>query len=226
MVTTIIRGTVNGDYYFTGITALLGTTDLVSTSYPINTDLTEVVPPRQKFINTPDVTNNYRGWESLIGIGHDFLYIVTSRILLDSQPVIFTPWRVPSMSQTETIINVRENLKILELTMGQLLMDDYCLKIISGTSNKSLSVSDLAFMYYIPVATCYKKVAQLEATGLIREEGKVLSKGGKTYSVYRSCLKTFNVRYADKNVIFKVELEGEPQKEISVDLENGNVVVR
>ena len=177
------------------------------------------------FANTVGAMYYYREWESPIGIGHDFLYTVISLILLDSQPIIFTPWRDLNMPQTETVIDVRENLKIVELTMGKLLMDDYCLKIISGTSNKSLSVSDLAFKYYIPVATCYKKVAQLEATGLIREEGKVLSKGGKTYSVYRSCLKTFNVRYYDKNVIFKVELEGEPQKEISVDLENGNVVV-
>ena len=80
------------------------------------------------------------------------------------------------MTCTETIIDVRENLDIAELAMGRLLMDDYCLKIISGITNKSLSVRDLAFMYYIPLATCYKKVAQLESAGLIRGEGKFLSK--------------------------------------------------
>ena len=129
------------------------------------------------------------------------------------------------MTRTETIIDVRENLEIAELTMGQLLMDDYCLKIISGTSSKSLSVRDMAFMYYIPLATCYKKVAQLESVGLIRREGKVLTKDGKTHSVYRSCISSFDVRYHGRNVVFNVELEGQAPKEITVDLEKGNVAV-
>ena len=129
------------------------------------------------------------------------------------------------MTRTETIIDVRENLEIAELTMGKLLMDNYCLKIISGTTNKSLSVRDMAFMYYIPLSTCYHKVVQLESAGLIRKEGKVLGIDRRKYSVYRSCIKSFNVRYRGSNVVFNVELEGKPPKEITVDLENGNVTV-
>ncbi len=128
------------------------------------------------------------------------------------------------MSQTETTINVRENIEIKELAMAQLLADDYCLKIITGTAKKSMSVKDMAFTYFIPFATCYKKVAQLEAIGLIKEDGKVLKGSGKKHSVYRSALKNLEVNYTGNKIVLKVELEGAGSKNISLDLVDGSLV--
>lgn len=128
------------------------------------------------------------------------------------------------MSQTETTIDVRENIEIKELAMAQLLADDYCLKIITGTARKSMSVKDMAFTYFIPFATCYKKVAQLEAIGLIKQDGKVLKGSGKKHSVYSSCLKNLEVNYTGNKIVLTVELEGAGPKNISLDLVDGSLV--
>jgi len=128
------------------------------------------------------------------------------------------------MSQTETTIDVREIIDIKELAMAQLLTDDYCLKIISGTANKYMSVKEIAFTYFIPFATCYKKVAQLEAIGLLREDGKALKGNGKRYSVYSSCLKNLEVNYKNNLIVLDIELEGQAPRKISLDLAEGLVL--
>jgi len=128
------------------------------------------------------------------------------------------------MTQTEMTIDVRQELDIKELAMAQLLTDDYCLKIITGTTQRSMSIKDMAFTYFIPFATCYKKVAQLEVAGLIKEEGKILTPNGKKHSVYRSCLKNFNAQYKGNMIILNVELEEKGSRTISLDLANGNLV--
>ena len=61
----------------------------------------------------------------------------------------------------EEVIDVRESIDIREPNMAQLLMDQYNLKILSSTTRKALSVRDMAFMYFIPLATCYRKVREL-----------------------------------------------------------------
>ncbi len=129
------------------------------------------------------------------------------------------------MTQTEMTIDVRQELDIEELAMAQLLTDDYCLKIITGTTQRSMSIKDMAFTYFIPFATCYKKVAQLEGAGLIKKEGKILTPNGKKHSVYRSCLKNFNAQYKGNMIILNVELEEKGSRTISLDLANGNLVV-
>ncbi len=128
------------------------------------------------------------------------------------------------MTRTVTQIDVREELDIKELAMAQLLMDDYCLKIISGTSRRSMSIKDIAFTYFIPFATCYKKVAQLEAVGLLEEEGKVLDKGGKKHAVYISSLENLEVSYRSNTVEFQIEMKGMEPRTLTVDLTTGEVV--
>lgn len=128
------------------------------------------------------------------------------------------------MTRTETKIDVREGLGVEELGMAQLLTDEYNLKILSGTTSKGMSVRDMAFAYFIPLATCYRKVAELEGAGLLRMEGKLLSRDGKKYSVYRSCIKGFEVSYKDGNLIFNVQLSGKGPKQITIDLTDGKVI--
>lgn len=128
------------------------------------------------------------------------------------------------MTQIETTIDVREIIDIKELVMAKLLTDDYCLKIISGSAKKGMSVKEMAFTYFIPFATCYKKVAQLEAIGLLKEDGMALKGNGKKYSVYRSCLKNLEVNYKDKRIVLEIELEGKGPKKISLDLAEGSLL--
>ena len=129
------------------------------------------------------------------------------------------------MTRPEIVIDARRELDPEELTIAQLLTDNYCLKIISGMTKKTMSIKEMACTYFIPFATCYKKVAELETAGLIREEGKVLERNGKKHSVYRSTLKNLEVQYKSNTIILTVELQDRGERTITVDLSSGNMVV-
>ena len=129
------------------------------------------------------------------------------------------------MTTTETRIDLREDLDIKELAMAQLLMDEYCFKILMCTTLRGMSVRDIAFTYFMPFATCYKKVAELKAAGLIKEEEKVVQKNGKKSSVYRSCLEHFKVQYKSSRFSMDIDLLRDGPRSIELDLIDGNMVV-
>ena len=123
----------------------------------------------------------------------------------------------------ENQIDVRESIDIRELSIAQLLMDQYNLKILSSTTRKALSVRDMAFMYFIPLATCYRKVRELEGAGLLKCEGKMLSSDGKRYKVYKCQVSEFNVSYRNRAVVISVVLDWEEPVRVSIDMNTGKV---
>ena len=124
----------------------------------------------------------------------------------------------------ENVIDIRESIDIRELNMAQLLMDQYNLKILSSTTRKALSVRDMAFMYFIPLATCYRKVRELEGAGLLKCEGKLLSSDGKRYKVYKCQVSELNVRYSDRAVVIDLVLDWEEPMRVSIDMNTGKVL--
>ena len=124
----------------------------------------------------------------------------------------------------EEVIDVRESIDIRELNMAQLLMDQYNLKILSSTTKKALSVRDMAFMYFIPLATCYRKVRELEGAGLLKCEGKKLSSDGKRYKVYKNQVSEFNVSYRNRSVVIDLVLDWEEPLRVSLDMNTGKVL--
>ena len=108
--------------------------------------------------------------------------------------------------------------------MAQLLMDQYNLKILSSTTKKALSVRDMAFMYFIPLATCYRKVRELEGAGLLKCEGKLLSSDGKRYKVYKCQVSELNVRYSDRAIVIDMILDWEEPLRVSIDMNTGKVL--
>ena len=124
----------------------------------------------------------------------------------------------------ENVIDVRESIDVRELNMAQLLMDQYNLKILSSTTKKALSVRDMAFMYFIPLATCYRKVRELEGAGLLKCEGKLLSSDGKRYKVYKCQVSELNVSYRDRAVVIDLVLDWEEPMRVSIDMNTGKVL--
>ena len=124
----------------------------------------------------------------------------------------------------ENMIDVRESIDVRELNVAQLLMDQYNLKILSSTTKKALSVRDMAFMYFIPLATCYRKVRELEGAGLLKCEGKMLSSDGKRYKVYKCQVLEFNVSYRNRAVVIDLVLDWEEPIRVSIDMNTGKVL--
>ncbi len=73
-------------------------------------------------------------------------------------------------------------------TISKLIMDDVNMRILSATAFESLSARDLAYMFDIPLVSCYRKINELESAGLLKCVDKPLKANGKRVRKYKSQL--------------------------------------
>ncbi len=73
-------------------------------------------------------------------------------------------------------------------TISKLIMDDVNMRILSATAFESLSARDLAYMFNIPLVSCYRKINELESAGLLLCVDKPLKANGKRVRKYKSQL--------------------------------------
>jgi predicted transcriptional regulator len=92
------------------------------------------------------------------------------------------------------------------LGIAQILTDEYNMNILAATSHKARSARELAFMFDIPLASCYRKLRELAAAGLIEQEGSELTADGKRYKVYRSRIGSVTLTYEKGTLRMKVDM--------------------
>jgi predicted transcriptional regulator len=85
-------------------------------------------------------------------------------------------------------------------------MDEYNMKILAATSHKARSARELAFMFDIPLASCYRKLRELTAAGLLKVESTELTIDGKRYKTYRSQVNCVTLVYDRGKVRMKVDM--------------------
>lgn len=93
-----------------------------------------------------------------------------------------------------------------KLTIAQILTDEYNMNILAATSHKARSARELAFMFDIPLASCYRKLRELSSAGLIEHEGSELTADGKRYKVYRSRIGSVTMVYEKGTLHMKVDM--------------------
>ena len=90
--------------------------------------------------------------------------------------------------------------------IAQILTDEYNMNILAATSHKARSARELAFMFDIPLASCYRTLRELAAAGLIEQEGSELTADGKRYKVYRSRIGSVTLTYEKGTLRMKVDM--------------------
>ena len=93
------------------------------------------------------------------------------------------------------------------LGIAQILTDEYNMNILAATNHKARSARELAFMFDIPLASCYRKLRELSAADLIELEGSELTSDGKRYKVYRSKIGSVTLVYEKGVLNMKVDLK-------------------
>jgi predicted transcriptional regulator len=93
-----------------------------------------------------------------------------------------------------------------ELSIAQILTDQYNMNILAATSHKARSARELAFMFDIPLASCYRKLRELSSSGLIEQEGSELTSDGKRYKIYRSRIGCVTLVYEKGTLRVKVDM--------------------
>jgi len=93
-------------------------------------------------------------------------------------------------------------------------MDEYNMKILAATSYKARSARELAFMFDIPLASCYRKLRELAAANLIKLESTQLPSDGKRYKIYRSQIDCVTLVYERGKFRMKVDMHMKSPLEI------------
>jgi len=105
-----------------------------------------------------------------------------------------------------------------DLDLAQIMMDEYNMKILAATSHKAKSARELAFLFDIPMASCYRKIKELLGAGLLKLDSTELSSDGKRYNVYRSEINCITMVYERGQMRLKIDMCLRPPVEIVRDM--------
>ena len=79
--------------------------------------------------------------------------------------------------------------------LPRVIMDEKNIRILSATAFRALSAREIAYMFDIPLVSCYRKMAELESLGLLKCVDRPLTQSGKRVKVYKSQLVRVSVNF-------------------------------
>ena len=79
----------------------------------------------------------------------------------------------------------------------RMMLDQYSSQILKLTSPQAMNALELSDALGIPIAACYRRIRALKEAGILHEEGKVVSIGGKLVASYRSSVESAQVMLTD-----------------------------
>ena len=92
------------------------------------------------------------------------------------------------------------------LQLPRLLMDECNLKILSATTYKPRSARELSYIFGIPLASCYRKIKELEDQGFIKAVSRELTREGKRYSKYQSQIGSIKIAFEQGKLRMQLQL--------------------
>ena len=104
--------------------------------------------------------------------------------------------------------------------MFNLVLDKHTSRILDLTSDRPLNAGELSELVGIPLAACYRRIRVLKGAGLLKEDSKVQSEGGKSVSAYKSTMDCAEVVLEDGRLRIQMSVEGKnAQDEIDFSTE-------
>lgn len=100
------------------------------------------------------------------------------------------------------------------LLVSSLLADKYILHILSATYYQPKTVQELCLKFDIPIASCYRKIRELEASKLILCADRVVTKEGKRMKRYKSQINSINIYYEKGKIKVNLDLAFKGKEEI------------
>ncbi|MCJ7489507.1 MAG: winged helix-turn-helix domain-containing protein, partial [Thermoplasmata archaeon] len=101
-----------------------------------------------------------------------------------------------------------------------LVLDKHTSRILDLTSDRPFNAGELSELVGIPLAACYRRIRALKEAGLLKEDSKVQSEGGKSVSAYKSTMDSAEVVLEDGRLSIQMSVEGKnAQDEIDFSTE-------
>lgn len=99
----------------------------------------------------------------------------------------------------------------------RLMLDEHASRILTLTGDRALNAAELSEALGIPMAACYRRIRLLKGAGMLREDTKAVSAGGKSVSLYRSTVESAEVMLTDGRLVVRIRASGQDSSD-SVDL--------
>lgn len=99
------------------------------------------------------------------------------------------------------------------IDMFRLMLDEYSSQIIELTAPRPMNAIELSDALGIPVAACYRRIRALKNAGILHEDGKAVSIGGKLVATYRSSVESAQVLLMDGRLRVIISANGEEKSE-------------
>jgi len=100
----------------------------------------------------------------------------------------------------------------------RLLLDEYSSRILQLTSSSRLNATELSDALGIPIAACYRRIRALKDAGLLREEGRAVSIGGKLVATYKNAVDKAEVLLQDGRLKVVIRANGgDKEDELSLN---------
>lgn len=106
----------------------------------------------------------------------------------------------------------------------RLLLDEYSSKILELTSRQAMNAMELSDALGIPMAACYRRIRALKDAGVLVEDGKVVSIGGKLVATYKSAVEKAEVVLQDGRLRVVIRANGEQTSDEVALLEEPTVL--
>jgi len=91
----------------------------------------------------------------------------------------------------------------------ELVGDPVVMKILVATSDRNMSVAELAPLVGLSQATAYRKVDSLLKKGLLRSMGRKLTQSGKRQTVFRASIKGLQISFDGGKLRMRFDLESD-----------------
>jgi predicted ArsR family transcriptional regulator len=91
----------------------------------------------------------------------------------------------------------------------KMMLDEYSSRILELTAPRPMNALELSDALGIPIAACYRRIRTLKDAGMLKEEGRAQSVGGKTVSLYRSSVEKAEVVLQDGRLRVLIDVDGE-----------------
>lgn len=92
------------------------------------------------------------------------------------------------------------------LSVSSLLADEYVLQILSATWSRPMTANEISLKYNIPIATCYRKIRELEKNNLMTCTERIVTRDGRRRKKYLSQISSISIFF------YKGELRVELQR--------------
>ena len=91
----------------------------------------------------------------------------------------------------------------------KLMLDEYSSQILELTGSSPMNAVELSEALGIPIAACYRRIRALKEAGILKEDGRAVSIGGKLVATYRSAVESAEVLLEDGRLTVKISSNGQ-----------------